>query len=113
MADAMRPAATARRNSRRELHGRETEARCGRSDSDSVEELGRSVALLDKAEATVVERTEWALRSAARSWNRFRHRSRWLSASRWIKLGAHAQSGTGARLVDAQALLSFFVYLPF
>ena len=51
-----------------------------------VAELGRCVALLDQAEATVVERTNWALRLQSEL-EQAQARLALAQSSRWIKLG--------------------------
>jgi SAM-dependent methyltransferase len=64
----------------------ETEARLTEELRRQVEELGRSVALLDKAEATVVERTEWA-QKLQRQLEQVQAQIAMARASRWFKLG--------------------------
>lgn len=59
-----------------------------------VEELGRSVALLDQAEATVIERTEWALR-VQKELEEVQHKMALIRESRWFKLGRMIRLGPG------------------
>jgi hypothetical protein len=54
--------------------------------NDASEELTRCVALLDRAEATVVERTKWA-QDLQRQLEEVQALFAGLSASGWIKLG--------------------------
>jgi SAM-dependent methyltransferase len=70
----------------RTVWAQETEARLLAEVQLRVEELGRSVALLDKAEATVVERTEWA-QALQRQLEQVQAQIALVSSSRWFKLG--------------------------
>jgi SAM-dependent methyltransferase len=70
----------------------ETERRLTGELQHQVEELGRSVALLDKAESTVVERTEWAQR-VQRELDDVQAQIAMVRASRWFKLGRMIKLG--------------------
>ncbi|HYI94504.1 MAG TPA: methyltransferase domain-containing protein [Bryobacteraceae bacterium] len=71
---------------KRTLWAQETEARLLAEVQLRVEELGRIVALLDKAEATVIERTEWA-QDLQRQLEHVQAQIELASSSRWFKLG--------------------------
>ena len=70
----------------RTVWAQETEARLLAEVQLRVEQLSQTVALLDKAEATVVERTEWA-QSLQRQLEQVQAQIALASASRWFKLG--------------------------
>ncbi len=65
---------------------RETEQRLEAALALKVAELGECAGLLDKAEATVVERTLWA-QSAEAKWHELEAQLNEVRASRWIRLG--------------------------
>ncbi len=72
----------------------ETEARLGAELAERCEELKRAVDLLDKAEATVTERTEWAQRLEAER-AELEAKLAGVAASRWIRLGKALGVGPG------------------
>jgi ubiquinone/menaquinone biosynthesis C-methylase UbiE len=64
----------------------ETEARLTADLQARAEQLAKTVALLDSAEATVIERTQWAQRVDA-DLTRLRQQLAMIRDSRWVKLG--------------------------
>jgi SAM-dependent methyltransferase len=73
----------------------DTEARLGAELSARGEELMRAVELLDQAEATVVERTQWAQRLDAQLME-LGERLAMIRASRWVRVGR--AMGVGPRI---------------
>jgi SAM-dependent methyltransferase len=65
---------------------REVEARLGAEIEERSRELARCVELLDKAEATVVERTQWA-QAAQRENAELQNRLAMFETSRWLRVG--------------------------
>ncbi len=70
----------------------DTEKRLSAALAQKCDELAETVQLLDRAEATVVERTEWA-QDLDRSLQHANQRLRMIADSRWIKLGRAAGIG--------------------
>jgi SAM-dependent methyltransferase len=70
----------------------DTEKRLSAALAQKCDELAETVQLLDRAEATVVERTEWA-QDLDRGLQHANQRLRMIADSRWIKLGRAAGIG--------------------
>ena len=70
----------------------ETEKRLSAALAQKCEELAETVRLLDRAEATVVERTQWA-QDLARSLQHANAKLQMVASSRWVKLGRAAGMG--------------------
>ena len=70
----------------------ETERRLSAALAQKCDELAETVRLLDRAEATVVERTAWA-QDLDRSLHRANAKLQMIAESRWVKLGRAAGLG--------------------
>jgi SAM-dependent methyltransferase len=70
----------------------DTEKRLSAALAQKCDELAETVQLLDRAEATVVERTEWA-QALDRSLQHANQQLRMIADSRWLKLGRAAGIG--------------------
>jgi hypothetical protein len=70
----------------------ETERRLSAALAQKCDELAETVRLLDRAEATVVERTAWA-QDLDRALQQASAKLRMISDSRWVKLGRAAGVG--------------------